>query len=195
MIERARNRVIDGYVERHHIIPRSLGGTDDPSNIVALTAREHLVAHMLLPRFVGTPGPMWQALWCMVQMGEVRVTGRLYEQVKIRNSAAHSAALKGRPNLALKGRPNPRRGIARSEETKAKISAAKKGRKQADWVVEAKRQWARGKKRPDLAGIPRSEETKAKIAATLKGKKRPAISAGMKEYWAKKKLASSEEVV
>lgn len=37
-----------GYVERHHVIPRSLGGTDNASNIVRLTAREHLLCHILL---------------------------------------------------------------------------------------------------------------------------------------------------
>ena len=37
-----------GYTERHHILPKSLGGSDDPSNLVVLTGREHWVAHMLL---------------------------------------------------------------------------------------------------------------------------------------------------
>lgn len=38
----------DGYIEYHHIIPRSLGGSDDESNLVALTAREHYIVHVLL---------------------------------------------------------------------------------------------------------------------------------------------------
>ena len=36
------------YVEKHHIIPKSLGGTDSQENIVFLLAREHLHAHWLL---------------------------------------------------------------------------------------------------------------------------------------------------
>lgn len=40
----------DQYYEKHHIIPRSLGGNDDPENIVYLTAREHFIAHWLLWR-------------------------------------------------------------------------------------------------------------------------------------------------
>lgn len=36
------------YYESHHIIPKSLGGTNVSSNIVLLTAREHFVAHILL---------------------------------------------------------------------------------------------------------------------------------------------------
>lgn len=40
-----------GYVERHHVIPKSLDGCDTPSNLVYLTAREHFICHMLLIRF------------------------------------------------------------------------------------------------------------------------------------------------
>ena len=47
LIGRARNRTIEGYVERHHIVPKSLGGTNEKGNLVALTAREHWIAHML----------------------------------------------------------------------------------------------------------------------------------------------------
>lgn len=36
------------YCEKHHIIPRSLNGSDDKDNIVNLTAREHYIAHLLL---------------------------------------------------------------------------------------------------------------------------------------------------
>lgn len=39
-----------GYVERHHILPKSLGGSDSLQNIVVLTAREHFIAHLLLSK-------------------------------------------------------------------------------------------------------------------------------------------------
>ena len=48
LIMRAQSRIIDGYVEKHHIIPRCMGGTDDVRNIVSLTPEEHFVAHQLL---------------------------------------------------------------------------------------------------------------------------------------------------
>ena len=35
-------------LHKHHIIPRYLGGTDDPSNIVKLTVEQHAEAHRLL---------------------------------------------------------------------------------------------------------------------------------------------------
>lgn len=46
---------VPGYGERHHIVPRSEGGTDDPANLVVLTAREHFLAHWLLYRIYRTP--------------------------------------------------------------------------------------------------------------------------------------------
>ena len=48
LIERSRDRILDGYVEKHHITPRCLGGTDDRNNIAILTPEEHFLAHQLL---------------------------------------------------------------------------------------------------------------------------------------------------
>jgi hypothetical protein len=42
------NHLPTGYFEKHHIVPKCLGGTNDPSNIVCLTAREHFICHVLL---------------------------------------------------------------------------------------------------------------------------------------------------
>jgi hypothetical protein len=34
IVDRSKNRVLEGYKERHHIIPRCVGGTNDKSNLV-----------------------------------------------------------------------------------------------------------------------------------------------------------------
>jgi hypothetical protein len=39
------------YYERHHIIPKSLGGSNSTTNLVKLTGREHFICHQLLIRF------------------------------------------------------------------------------------------------------------------------------------------------
>jgi len=41
-----------GYHEKHHIIPKSLGGSNDHKNIVKLSAREHFLVHYLLTKFI-----------------------------------------------------------------------------------------------------------------------------------------------
>ena len=48
LIERGKNRICTGYTEKHHIVPRCLGGSDNKDNIVVLTPEEHYVAHQLL---------------------------------------------------------------------------------------------------------------------------------------------------
>lgn len=35
-------------IHRHHIIPKHMGGTDDPDNIIELTVEEHALAHLEL---------------------------------------------------------------------------------------------------------------------------------------------------
>lgn len=65
---KARDQVIPtAYTEIHHIVPRSLGGTDDPSNLVRLSYRQHYVCHWLLTKFhTGRDlQKMQKALWAM----------------------------------------------------------------------------------------------------------------------------------
>ena len=38
------------YCERHHIIPKSIGGSNSSYNLVNLTAKEHFIAHRLLEK-------------------------------------------------------------------------------------------------------------------------------------------------
>jgi len=66
LISRAKNRKLNGYVERHHIIPVSEGGSNDPDNLVELTAREHFFAHLLLYKQEKTSSRV-NALWAMIR--------------------------------------------------------------------------------------------------------------------------------
>lgn len=45
-----RRKLRDGSLESHHIIPKCLGGTNDHTNLVLLTPKEHYVAHHLLSK-------------------------------------------------------------------------------------------------------------------------------------------------
>ena len=54
------------YKERHHIVPRSLGGTDDASNMIALTAGDHYFAHLCLAKAYG--GAQWNGVEAMANM-------------------------------------------------------------------------------------------------------------------------------
>jgi hypothetical protein len=48
LISYRQNNPATGYTENHHIVMKSMGGSDDPSNLVVLTGREHWIAHLLL---------------------------------------------------------------------------------------------------------------------------------------------------
>lgn len=56
----------DAYTEKHHIQPRSLGGSDDPENLVRLTPEDHYFAHLLLAKIHG--GSQWRALHAMAYL-------------------------------------------------------------------------------------------------------------------------------
>lgn len=60
---RAKSVPPDTYTERHHVIPRALGGTDDLDNLIDLTPEDHLFAHLLLAKIHG--GLMWSAVSLM----------------------------------------------------------------------------------------------------------------------------------
>lgn len=86
LIENAKHRNITGYIEKHHILPRSMGGNEDKENIVKLTAREHYIAHWLLTKFVPAVNKksMNYALWLMSQDNTTsakgyRITSRHFE--------------------------------------------------------------------------------------------------------------------
>jgi hypothetical protein len=47
-VRKHRHLPANTYSEIHHIVPKSLGGSDDGTNLIKLTAREHFFAHLLL---------------------------------------------------------------------------------------------------------------------------------------------------
>ena len=72
------------YYEKHHIIPRCLGGSDDSNNIVMLTAREHFLAHYLLTKIYPKEYKLFYALLCMIRdpHSNRKYTSRVYEIAK-----------------------------------------------------------------------------------------------------------------
>jgi len=72
------------YYENHHILPKCLGGSDDPQNLIKLTAREHFLAHHLLTKIYPTEHKLFYALLCMIRDPHSRrkYTSRVYEIAK-----------------------------------------------------------------------------------------------------------------
>lgn len=52
-----------GLVEKHHILPKSMGGNNNKNNCVFFTPEEHLVAHLLLVKIYNIPELIYAANW------------------------------------------------------------------------------------------------------------------------------------
>lgn len=171
----AKNRLLDNYTERHHIVPRSLGGLDDKQNLVDLTAREHFICHWLLTKMhTGEArSKMIYALNGMKRTNKEQeryktpITSRVYARLKEEFSKTHSETMKGR-RAHNKGKPM-------SEEQKAKIRATKKANPRVitDEYREARRQ--------QMIGTTRSEETKQKMSMVAKGKLKGPMDSKIKQ--------------
>lgn len=138
-----------GYVERHHIYPRSMfpQKANEKSNIIALTAREHFIAHWMLHKAFGnqmTQAFMYMKTGCdqrywklnsrsyellRADFGKLwsdKKTGKKMSEEARKNMSAGRAGIQlSDSHRAAIGDGN--RGKQLSTERKAKISAAKKG--------------------------------------------------------------------
>jgi hypothetical protein len=82
--KRKESLALKGYFEKHHILPKALGGLNSKENLIYLTASDHLFAHKLLALIHG--GSMWHALhMCHINESAargVRLSRRWYEIVR-----------------------------------------------------------------------------------------------------------------
>lgn len=149
IIHNRLDNIPDGYVEHHHIIPRSEDGPDNNDNIVALTAREHYICHLLLAKIYNDYKMLSAVVFMQCktkrQRRDFKFNSHLYEQIRkdfsIKNSEAH------------KGKPGWNKGRKWSDATKAKISRSKRGQQ------------------PWMKGKHHTADAKAKLSAARKGKK------------------------
>ena len=80
---------LEGYFEKHHIIPRCVGGQNEKSNYVLLTAKEHFICHMILPYLYPNSKGLWIAIQRMSQPPVanpkgLRVSAKTYEFFKLK---------------------------------------------------------------------------------------------------------------
>ena len=163
---RAKDRLLNGYKERHHIIPHSLGGSDDSDNLVDLTAREHFICHWLLTKIhTGEArGKMINAMYMMRGQSthqkryQSKITGRIYESLREEYSQYISKLNTGR---------------IQPPEEKARQLAAQIGRKREPFSEEwkAKLSAAKSGENNNRYGVQLSDDTKKKIGDRLRGKK------------------------
>lgn len=171
LMARAVGRVIDGYVESHHIVPRCMGGGDEPANLVRLTPEEHYLAHQLLVHIYPAKSGLAFAMMsmCWDRHGE-RLNNKMFGWVRRRVAEAIRLQKTGiacppwvaeKIRLANKGRITP-------EIERLKISAGLKGKPKSP---EHRAKVGRKGRVSPMTGRTHSEETKAKMRAAATGRK------------------------
>jgi len=126
----------EGYVEKHHIIPKCKGGSNNPDNIIILPARVHFICHYILYKAYPKDIQLAHAFAMMAVNNSHQLRdSKLYEIAKM----ARSIALKGvpRPLWVIDKLKTPKRNKEnykkpKSEIHKQNISDALKGKKH-DW--------------------------------------------------------------
>lgn len=116
LIERAKDRKLEVYSEKHHIIPKCLGGTNELLNLVRLTAEEHYTAHLLLTQtFPNNYKIVYAANFMTIHDKEGRINNKRYGWLKRRVSEAKRSP-ESLARLKLMSDINAAKGV--SEETK-----------------------------------------------------------------------------
>lgn len=117
LVFKGKNRTLTGYKEKHHIIPRCMGGSDDIENLVNLTPEEHFLAHQLLIKIYPDVPGLAYAILIMSKSSQYngRVNNKMFGWLRRKVADANSKRFKG------KTRP------PRSKEWCDKISASRIG--------------------------------------------------------------------
>ena len=146
------------YYEQHHILPKSLGGTNQKSNLVLLTPKEHFVCHHLLTKFTlgKDKSKMLFAFWNLANScGKHRSDQRIYSK---------TYAILKESIAKLVSEMNKGKIVKVTETTREKIRQTKLGDKNPNYGKPAHN---RGQKRPGVGGRPKgtkwSEETRIKM--------------------------------
>jgi hypothetical protein len=166
--------------ERHHIIPQSLGGNNDKSNLVYLSCREHFLCHWLLVKM--TEGEYYHKMvYALMGMRAENkhheryhtvFTARVYEKYRIEHAEYHSKLMKSK-NLV----PWNKGGGTLTEEQLENVRYAARNRK-IDPIKQAEGQRKRIAK---MVGQKRTDETKRLMSLASKGKPKGPMSEEQKQ--------------
>lgn len=215
IISRASNRILSGYKERHHIIPRCMGGSDNKENLVDLTAKEHFICHLLLTEIYPDSIKLKYASWAMCKQRKngtrnYIVSSRQYAKLK---EQAFQTPMSLETRLKISQALRGRKGHSQSEETKEKLrnyslSQFSEGLPEMTKTKISntlRSKYNSSELTPWNKGIPMSIEAKKKTSEKLKGKpsnkkgipltieQKEKMSIAIKLAWQKRKNKSYEE--
>ena len=191
--EAAQNRVMNEYSEIHHILPRSLGGSDDKSNLTNLTAREHFICHWLLTKIYPSGEEHWKMINAFRMMRaensrqtryKTKITARVYAYLKEEYSILQSSRVSGENNPNFGKHWTQEQKDAHSKKIKGRVQPLEEKLKQVQSMIGKKRlpfneEWKinlsknHKSKQPGFNGTM-SDETKQKMREKALGRKQSA---------------------
>ena len=167
LIQKRRDNPIsrkDCYCERHHIVPKAEGGSDDEDNLINLTAREHYIAHLLLAK-IYDDYKMFAAIHCMMngcfKRKQFKYNSRLFASSRERWARKHSELLKSRPIP-----PGRLEGLRKAWRTPSRRMKGKHHTQAAKDRIRAKKLGTTWKQK-----VPYSDEHRRKLALKKIGKR------------------------
>lgn len=167
---------IRGYVEDHHIIPKSIGGDNSIVNKVWLTAKEHFECHVLLTKITDglNNGKMWCAIWRMMnkqsnnQDRDYNFTAEQYAEAREKSAKTHS--------IRFSGINNHFHNKKHTEKSKKDMSLKKKGKTYEEIFGAEKAIIMKEARRKESTGRTHTDFSKNKISVSKLGKKRPDVT-------------------
>jgi len=171
IVERAKSRLLEGYSEKHHIIPKCLGGSNEYNNIIILTAREHYICHWLLIRIYPQNSKLIYAFWMMSTSSRYNVSSRSYEEARQLQSVIRSQKMKGHNTSILTKEKisKSNKGKLRTKEHRIRISNSLKGN--TIWIGKTHTKESKQKMSDAKKGKVAKIETKQKMSEIKKGRK------------------------
>ena len=164
------------YYESHHIVPKCLGGNDDPLNLVLLTAREHFICHFLLTKIHDDPKLVFALnRMCHDHKGRY-INSHLYEIARKAFGKAitdfHKARFAIDPNLTQTISAPLRNLSPEIRRIRAQRSAeSQRGKQLSKHTKKAISETLKGRPNHTLRGIPKTKDHKQKLADAKRGKK------------------------
>jgi hypothetical protein len=130
IITKANARILptEIYREVHHIVPKSLGGSNSKDNLVALTAREHFVCHWLLTKMVTGHKNLYKMLNAAGQMISQETKYQRRYIGKSRKFELIKQRLSREKQVKFSGTANPMFGRNHTKEAKERMSKSRIGR-------------------------------------------------------------------
>jgi hypothetical protein len=110
-----KDKPINGYFERHHIVPKCLGGDNSQENLIYLSGRAHFIAHLLLHKIYPNNKDLLLAL---VFLSKNNTSSRGYELLKSKFAETRKGQgkIEGKPVITPKGRFESIYAAAKSHE-------------------------------------------------------------------------------